>query len=176
MPVSTSAARAAHITMHLQLIVMRRMSRCTSFAFAKCTAAATTGPQISPPMSLCRPPCPFSAHFQRPPTCYQAIYFRPLHNDYSQLHNASRESSEDGNQARRSLTQRVREEVVHYWNGFKQLGVELRQAAGLVVRSLRGQVLTRREQRLLVRSFSDFIRSVPFSVSAVAQLLPVDSP
>lgn len=77
----------------------------------------------------------------------------------------------------RSLMKRIRDELVHYYHGFRLLGVEIRIAFRLALKSLRGQDLTRREYRQLTRTVADIFRLVPFSVFIIVPfmelLLPV---
>ncbi|KAJ8263540.1 hypothetical protein COCON_G00159970 [Conger conger] len=79
--------------------------------------------------------------------------------------------------ARKSLGQRVVEELKHYYNGFRLLGIDTNIAGRMVWRLLHGQVLTRRERRRLLRTCADLFRLVPFMVFIIVPfmefLLPV---
>lgn len=55
---------------------------------------------------------------------------------------------------KKSLYQRVVDELKHYYNGFRLLGIDIKIAGRMVWRLLHGQVLTRRERRR-VRLFVD---------------------
>jgi len=52
---------------------------------------------------------------------------------------------------------------VHLWTGTKLLGLNIGTAAGILTRVAQGNVLTRRERRLLVSVAGDIFRMVPFS-------------
>lgn len=49
--------------------------------------------------------------------------------------------------AKKSLYQRIVDELKHYYNGFRLLGIDINIAGRMVWRLLHGQVLTRRERR-----------------------------
>lgn len=78
---------------------------------------------------------------------------------------------------KKSLKQRIWDEVVHYYHGFRLLGIDVRISCKLLWKTLNGGKLTRRENKLLVRTSSDVFRLVPFSVFIIVPfmelLLPV---
>nr|XP_054506620.1 LETM1 domain-containing protein LETM2, mitochondrial isoform X1 [Agelaius phoeniceus] len=78
---------------------------------------------------------------------------------------------------RKSLRQRVVDELKHYYHGFHLLWIDTKVAARMVWRLLHGQVLTRRERRRLLRTCADLFRLVPFLVFVIVPfmefLLPV---
>ncbi|KAF9171650.1 hypothetical protein BGX20_007194 [Mortierella sp. AD010] len=78
---------------------------------------------------------------------------------------------------KKSLWERFKDEMVHYWHGTKLLGKEIKISTKLAVRLLRGNKLTRREQRQLRRTTGDLLRLIPFSVFIIVPfmefLLPV---
>uniref|UniRef100_H3BX06 Leucine zipper and EF-hand containing transmembrane protein 2 n=1 Tax=Tetraodon nigroviridis TaxID=99883 RepID=H3BX06_TETNG len=78
---------------------------------------------------------------------------------------------------KKSLYQRVVDELKHYYNGFRLLGIDIKIAGRMVWRLLHGQVLTRRERRRLMRTCADLFRLVPFMVFVIVPfmefLLPV---
>ncbi|XP_053319041.1 LETM1 domain-containing protein LETM2, mitochondrial [Spea bombifrons] len=78
---------------------------------------------------------------------------------------------------RKSLGQRVIDEVKHFYHGFRLLWIDTKVAARMVWRLLHGQVLTRRERRRLLRTCADLFRLVPFMVFVIVPfmefLLPV---
>ncbi|KFQ40519.1 hypothetical protein N332_10839, partial [Mesitornis unicolor] len=78
---------------------------------------------------------------------------------------------------RKSLRQKVVDELKHYYNGFHLLWIDTKVAARMVWRLLHGQVLTRRERRRLLRTCADLFRLVPFLVFVIVPfmefLLPV---
>ncbi|XP_040898310.1 LETM1 domain-containing protein LETM2, mitochondrial [Toxotes jaculatrix] len=79
--------------------------------------------------------------------------------------------------AKKSLYQRIVDELKHYYNGFRLLGIDIKIAGRMVWRLLHGQVLTRRERRRLMRTCADLFRLVPFMVFIIVPfmefLLPV---
>ncbi|KFW89892.1 hypothetical protein N336_05318, partial [Phalacrocorax carbo] len=78
---------------------------------------------------------------------------------------------------RKSLRQKIVDELKHYYNGFHLLWIDTKVAARMVWRLLHGQVLTRRERRRLLRTCADLFRLVPFLVFVIVPfmefLLPV---
>lgn len=78
---------------------------------------------------------------------------------------------------KKSLRQRVVDELVHYYHGFRLLFIDMKISAGLLWRILNGNTLSRREYRLLIRTVGDMFRLVPFSVFIIVPfmefLLPV---
>ncbi|XP_073478444.1 LETM1 domain-containing protein LETM2, mitochondrial [Aquarana catesbeiana] len=78
---------------------------------------------------------------------------------------------------RKSLGQRVVDEIKHYYHGFRLLWIDTKTAARMVWRLLHGQVLSRRERRRLMRTCADLFRLVPFLVFVIVPfmefLLPV---
>ncbi|XP_008118033.1 LETM1 domain-containing protein LETM2, mitochondrial isoform X2 [Anolis carolinensis] len=79
--------------------------------------------------------------------------------------------------AKKSLRQKIVDELKHYYNGFHLLWIDTKVAARMVWRLLHGQVLTRRERRRLMRTSADLFRLVPFLVFIIVPfmefLLPV---
>ncbi|XP_066193426.1 LETM1 domain-containing protein LETM2, mitochondrial isoform X2 [Sylvia atricapilla] len=78
---------------------------------------------------------------------------------------------------KKSLRQKVVDELKHYYHGFHLLWTDTKVAARMVWRLLHGQVLTRRERRRLLRTCADLFRLVPFLVFVIVPfmefLLPV---
>ncbi|XP_068167315.1 LETM1 domain-containing protein LETM2, mitochondrial isoform X2 [Antennarius striatus] len=78
---------------------------------------------------------------------------------------------------KKSVYQRVVDELKHYYNGFRLLGIDISIAGRMVWRLLHGQLLTRRERRRLMRTCADLFRLVPFMVFIIVPfmefLLPV---
>ncbi|XP_018580202.1 mitochondrial proton/calcium exchanger protein [Anoplophora glabripennis] len=78
---------------------------------------------------------------------------------------------------KKSIVQKVWNELVHYYHGFRLLFMDVKISSGLVWRILNGNTLTRREYRLLTRTVGDLFRLVPFSVFIIVPfmelLLPV---
>ncbi|XP_018618034.1 LETM1 domain-containing protein LETM2, mitochondrial-like isoform X2 [Scleropages formosus] len=78
---------------------------------------------------------------------------------------------------KKSLWQRIVDELKHYYNGFRLLGIDIRIAGRTVWLLLHGHQLTRRERRRLMRTCADLFRLVPFMVFIIVPfmefLLPV---
>ena len=76
-----------------------------------------------------------------------------------------------------TLAQKIKREVLHYWDGTKLLATEVRISTRLAVKMAAGYELTRRESRQLQRTVQDLGRLVPFSVFVIVPfaelLLPV---
>ncbi|KAK8732531.1 hypothetical protein OTU49_006807, partial [Cherax quadricarinatus] len=78
---------------------------------------------------------------------------------------------------RKSLGVRIKEEILHYYHGFRLLFIDTRICCKYVWRIVNGESLSRREHRQLVRTTSDLFRLLPFSVFIIIPfmefLLPV---
>ncbi|KAL5967097.1 Mitochondrial proton/calcium exchanger protein [Taenia solium] len=78
---------------------------------------------------------------------------------------------------KKSFLVKIKEELVHYYHGFRLLGLETRIAGGICFRLLTGKTLTRRERNQLVRTVADIFLLVPFAVFIIVPfmelLLPV---
>ncbi len=78
---------------------------------------------------------------------------------------------------KKSLWVRFKDEVNHYVSGFKLLFLDIKVSSKIIWKVLQGKVLTRRENKQLVRTVSDLFRIVPFSVFVIVPfmefLLPV---
>lgn len=78
---------------------------------------------------------------------------------------------------RKSLGVRIKEEILHYYHGFRLLFIDTKICFKYVWRIVNGEVLSRREHRQLVRTTSDLFRLLPFSVFVIIPfmelLLPV---
>ncbi|XP_055903081.1 mitochondrial proton/calcium exchanger protein [Eupeodes corollae] len=78
---------------------------------------------------------------------------------------------------KKSLKQRIWDEIVHYYHGFRLLFIDINICRKLLGRVLNGKTLTRRENKLLVRTTSDLFRLIPFSIFIIVPfmelLLPV---
>lgn len=79
--------------------------------------------------------------------------------------------------AKITIWQRVKGEILHYYHGFRLLGLDMKISAKLIWRILHGKELSRREHRLLVKTTGDMFRLIPFSVFIIVPfmefLLPV---
>lgn len=72
-----------------------------------------------------------------------------------------------------SLWSRTKAEMAHYYHGFRLFGIELRISGGLLWRTMRGNTLTRREYRQLVRSTADVFRLMPFMVFIIVPFMEI---
>ena len=74
------------------------------------------------------------------------------------------------------LWKRFIEELRHYYHGFRLLGIEMRISFSLLFKVLRGDSLTRREKKQLVRTTADMFRLVPFVIILVTPFLELALP
>ncbi|KAL5470878.1 hypothetical protein EMCRGX_G028925 [Ephydatia muelleri] len=70
-----------------------------------------------------------------------------------------------------SLMKRIWEACVHYYHGFKLLMLEIRVSSRLLMKTLKGNSLTRREQKQFHRTAADIFRMVPFSVFIIVPFM-----
>lgn len=80
-------------------------------------------------------------------------------------------------QKKLTITQKIKKEVQHYWDGTKLLAIEVKISTKLALRMAAGYELSRRENRQLQRTVQDLARLVPFSAFVIVPfaelLLPV---
>ncbi|XP_066575826.1 mitochondrial proton/calcium exchanger protein isoform X2 [Amia ocellicauda] len=78
---------------------------------------------------------------------------------------------------RKSLAQKVVDEIKHYYHGFRLLWIDTIIAGRMLWRILNGNVLSRRERRQFLRTCADVFRLVPFLVFIIVPfmefLLPI---
>ena len=78
---------------------------------------------------------------------------------------------------KKTLLQKIKHEIQHYWDGTKLLATEVKISSKLALKMAAGYELTRRENRQLQRTTQDLGRLVPFSVFVIVPfaelLLPV---
>jgi LETM1 and EF-hand domain-containing protein 1, mitochondrial len=76
-----------------------------------------------------------------------------------------------------TIMQKIKREVMHYWDGTKLLATEVKISTRLALKMAAGYELSRRENRQLQRTVQDLGRLVPFSVFVIVPfaelLLPV---
>ncbi|XP_059471467.1 mitochondrial proton/calcium exchanger protein [Neocloeon triangulifer] len=72
---------------------------------------------------------------------------------------------------KKSVWQKVKDELIHYYHGFRLLFIDINVSRKLVMRILNGKSLTRREHRQLVRTVSDLFRLLPFSVFIIVPFM-----
>eukprot|EP00052_Salpingoeca_macrocollata_P025234 m.229344 g.229344 ORF g.229344 m.229344 type:complete len:1278 (+) comp22398_c1_seq4:1683-5516(+) len=70
----------------------------------------------------------------------------------------------------------IKHEAKHYATGFKLLWTDIRISSGLLFRIVKGHALTRRERKQLVRTVSDLVRIVPFSVFIIVPFMELTLP
>ena len=89
------------------------------------------------------------------------------------------ENLPDAKKEQKKLTfpQKVKREILHYWDGTKLLATEVRISTKLALKMAAGYELSRRENKQLQRTVQDLGRLVPFSVFIIVPfaelLLPV---
>ncbi|KAL6487367.1 hypothetical protein MHYP_G00039930 [Metynnis hypsauchen] len=85
--------------------------------------------------------------------------------------------TEDAEPVRRTLRQRVVDEIKHYYHGFRLLWIDTTIAGRMLWRVLNGHALSRRERRQFLRTCADVFRLLPFLVFIIVPfmefLLPV---
>lgn len=170
--------------------LLSKRHSCASLPSTACIRYHSESPGRAALTSRCpRPlyPC-YTSSFIRP-GCVSA---RPLHSSCAWLQEvkdaaepAKGESVPAASSAqppppavpKKSLGQKVLDELKHYYHGFRLLGVDTNIAGRMVWRLLHGQQLTRRERRRLMRTCADLFRLVPFIVFIIVPfmefLLPV---
>ncbi|EFN76874.1 LETM1 and EF-hand domain-containing protein anon-60Da, mitochondrial [Harpegnathos saltator] len=76
-----------------------------------------------------------------------------------------------------TMWQKIKSEILHYYHGFRLLGLDMKVSAKLIWRILHGKELSRREHNLLIKTTGDMFRLIPFSVFIIVPfmefLLPV---
>ncbi|XP_037550442.1 mitochondrial proton/calcium exchanger protein isoform X2 [Nematolebias whitei] len=83
----------------------------------------------------------------------------------------------DSEPVRRTIQQRVVDEIKHYYHGFRLLWIDTTIAGRMLWRVLNGNTLSRRERRQFLRTCADVFRLLPFLVFIIVPfmefLLPV---
>ncbi|XP_042232204.1 mitochondrial proton/calcium exchanger protein-like isoform X2 [Homarus americanus] len=74
---------------------------------------------------------------------------------------------------RKSLGVRIKEEILHYYHGFRLLFIDTKICIRYVWRLVNGETLSRREHRQLVRTTSDLFRLLPFSVFIIIPFMEI---
>ncbi|CAD5113673.1 DgyrCDS2833 [Dimorphilus gyrociliatus] len=72
---------------------------------------------------------------------------------------------------KKKLSQRIIDEVKHYYHGFRLLFIDVRVCSRLIWQVLNGKTLSRRERRQLVTTTSDLFRLVPFLVFMIVPFM-----
>lgn len=106
-----------------------------------------------------------------------SVPFLPRSHFYYSTNSNNKTPSTKVIKQKKTIWQKVKEEVIHYKDGFKLLAVETKISSKLLFKMLQGHDLTRREQRQLQRTLGDLKRLIPFLVFVVVPfmefLLPV---
>ncbi|KAI9794161.1 MAG: hypothetical protein M1816_006086 [Peltula sp. TS41687] len=93
------------------------------------------------------------------------------------LNNNNNSSKKEVASKKLTIMQKIKREVMHYWDGTKLLATEVKISTKLAVKMAAGYELSRREDRQLRRTVQDLGRLVPFSVFVIVPfaelLLPV---
>lgn len=76
----------------------------------------------------------------------------------------------------KKLMRKIKDELVHYYHGFRLLFINVGISWNLAVRLMNGEQLTRRERKQLVRTTSDLFRLVPFSVFIIVPFMELTLP
>lgn len=88
-----------------------------------------------------------------------------------QLASVSTETAVASQVVKKSLRQRIWAELVHYYHGFRLLFIDINVCRKYLWKILHGEQLTRRENRLLIRTTSDLFRLLPFSVFIIVPFM-----
>ncbi|XP_021516023.1 LETM1 domain-containing protein LETM2, mitochondrial isoform X2 [Meriones unguiculatus] len=83
----------------------------------------------------------------------------------------TKEAETEITEEKRSLRQKIMDELKYYYRGFYLLWIDTKVAARIVWRLLHGQVLSRRERRRLLRTCADVFRLVPFVVFIIVPFM-----
>eukprot|EP01135_Chromosphaera_perkinsii_P000051 Nk52_evm2s24 gene=Nk52_evmTU2s24 len=70
----------------------------------------------------------------------------------------------------------IKEVAQHYYDGFRLLGANVSISTGYGIRLLKGETLSRREHRLLVRTSADMAKLIPFSVFLIIPFMELALP
>jgi hypothetical protein len=83
----------------------------------------------------------------------------------------SRNFSSESKGGKVPLSTKIKEGLLHYWQGSKLLAYETKISSRLLLKLLKGDNLIRREQIQLRRTTSDLLRLVPFAVILIVPFL-----
>ncbi|XP_064631458.1 mitochondrial proton/calcium exchanger protein-like [Lineus longissimus] len=72
---------------------------------------------------------------------------------------------------RKSLGTRIVDELKHYYHGFRLLWIDMKISLRLIWLLMKGESLSRRERKQLVRTSSDLFRLVPFMVFLIVPFM-----
>ncbi|VDO00968.1 unnamed protein product [Rodentolepis nana] len=123
-------------------------------------------PTIPPFVPATGPPIPKTLNSQPAPGSTE-----PPSSSTPSIPGNSSETGIEPKKPKKSLWTKVKNELLHYYNGFRLLGVEIRIAAFMCYRLLRGEKLGDRERNQLIRTCVDLVRLVPFLVFIVVPFM-----
>lgn len=115
----------------------------------------------------------------RPSSYYYYYYSYPSLKCHNVRYFSTTQPSVEGDDSppKRSLLKRVKDEIIHYYHGFRLLLIDIKIASRLAYKLLDGDDLSRREYRQLTRTTADIFRLVPFSIFVIVPfmefLLPI---
>lgn len=75
-----------------------------------------------------------------------------------------------------SIGKRIMDELKHYYHGFRLLFIDVKISWKYLMRVLKGDALTRREKKQLLRTSADVFRLVPFSVFIIVPFMEFTLP
>lgn len=78
--------------------------------------------------------------------------------------------------AKPSIGKRIMDELKHYYHGFRLLFIDIKISWNFLIRLLKGEALSRREKKQLVRTSADVFRLVPFSVFIIVPFMEFTLP
>lgn len=87
------------------------------------------------------------------------------------LNLAKRNYSSESKGGKIPLSKKIKDGLLHYWQGSKLLAYETKISSKLLLKLLKGENLIRREQIQLRRTTSDLLRLVPFAVILIVPFL-----
>ncbi|CAH1736857.1 unnamed protein product [Aphis gossypii] len=77
---------------------------------------------------------------------------------------------------KKSIKQKIIDELKHYYYGFKLLGLNTKISFKLGIKKIRGIELTRRENNLFIQTVADLFRLLPFSAFVIIPFLELTLP
>lgn len=108
------------------------------------------------------------------------IVDKPFHNALTRkLTSNSEKNKEVGEKTKTWITTlwpKIKEGIHHYWEGSKLFAQEIKSSSVILYRASKGQELSRRDRILLVRTFNDLLRLIPFSVFVIVPFLEFTLP
>nr|BAK02432.1 predicted protein [Hordeum vulgare subsp. vulgare] len=66
---------------------------------------------------------------------------------------------------------KIKHELHHYWVGSKLFVLQARTAKGILYNITQGKELSRRERKILITTFNDFLRLIPFTIIVIVPFM-----